>query len=432
MLLQSSRMMLQCLRKENVTEMLQTLVSSLRQSIEVVEEIAGQLLDQNALMTIGEGLIRLLDKSHERIRKREADAKASEDWDEEAEAMMRGDNQEEDELNFTVSQCIGALIKSHRDKFLPVFNQLVPHILRMLRAVNMPASRKVACYIFDDIVEFLGPLSLQYFPAFLPPMIECVVHDDAELAQAAAYGVGLCAQHGRDTFAPFVDEAARRLALALQHPQAKDPIRDTTTDNVVAVRTEPLPHCCLRRSSLSCGCAVGCCAVACCVVAVCAVRCTLCAVVQALGKLAHAYKRGEFLGVWLQNLPLRADASEAAYVYARLCEYIESNNPAVLGKNHANLPKIVSVLADVMGGDMLDREPELQRRIEAILLQIKRLPAAAMQQLLATYTPEVRQNVISMFSALQAANPQANANANGPAGGGGGGGAPPAGPSAGK
>jgi hypothetical protein len=131
----------------------------------------------------------------------------------------------------------GSLIKSFKAAFLPVFDKLLPSIQRMLDQNAMPAAKKVAIYIFDDVVDYLGPASVPYFPRFVPAMVQCTAAEDPELAQAAAYGLGICAQHGAgQAFAPFVDESAKRLAVGIKHPNARSGLRRTCTDNMVSVR----------------------------------------------------------------------------------------------------------------------------------------------------------------------------------------------------
>jgi len=46
--------------------------------------------------------------------------------------------------------------------------------------------------------------------------------------------------------------------------------------------------------------------------------------------------------MWLSYLPLEIEEDEGDDVYEQLIEYVERNNPAVLGPNMQNLPKIVA------------------------------------------------------------------------------------------
>lgn len=57
--------------------------------------------------------------------------------------------------------------------------------------------------IFDDIVEHCSPASFKYAEYFLRPMLESVCDSSPEVRQAAAYGVGVMAQFGGDSYRPF-------------------------------------------------------------------------------------------------------------------------------------------------------------------------------------------------------------------------------------
>jgi hypothetical protein len=119
------------------------------------------------------------------------------------------------------------------------------------------------------------------------------------------------------------------------------------------------------------------------------------------------------------------DATEGEGVYAQLCGYVESNNPAVLGKNFANMPKLVSVFSvsaslccavfvcdsddsdsrslccvvqEILGTDFVDAE--LSARIINILNQMKKLPAQVMTQLLNSFPAEKKAKITEMFAKL--------------------------------
>ncbi len=134
-----------------------------------------------------------------------------------------------------------------------------------------------------------------------------------------------------------------------------------------------------------------------------------------MGKIAHFYNKPQFLQTWLTALPLQEDVTEGEGVYAQLCAYIEKNNPAVLGKNYSNLPKIISIFAEILGTDFVDAE--LTTRITNILNQMKKLPAQVMQQLINTFPQgTARDKIVALFANLPAAT-----NTAGGGGGGGGG-----------
>ena len=48
----------------------------------------------------------------------------------------------------------------------------------------------------------------------------------------------------------------------------------------------------------------------------------------------------------LSRLPVWQDADEVPYVYSYLCDLVEANQPAILGPNNMNLPRIIAVIAE--------------------------------------------------------------------------------------
>ena len=46
------------------------------------------------------------------------------------------------------------------------------------------------------------------------------------------------------------------------------------------------------------------------------------------------------------RLPVWQDSDEVPYVYSYLCDLVEANQPAVLGPNNMNLPRIIAVIAE--------------------------------------------------------------------------------------
>jgi len=56
------------------------------------------------------------------------------------------------------------------------------------------------------------------------------------------------------------------------------------------------------------------------------------------------------LGVWLANLPFVEDEMEARVSYDMLCEFVEANNPHIVGAGGCNLPRVVNVMATALVG----------------------------------------------------------------------------------
>lgn len=73
-------------------------------------------------------------------------------------------------------------------------------------------------------------------------------------------------------------------------------------------------------------------------------------------------------------LPVVEDEEEAPHVYGYLCDLIQSNNPIILGANNANLPRIVTVIAEAFAHDVIPANHDVGRRMVEIVKQIEANP----------------------------------------------------------
>ena len=79
---------------------------------------------------------------------------------------------------------------------------------------------------------------------------------------------------------------------------------------------------------------------------------------------------------WLASLPLTEDRVEARNVHAQLMRLLESNGQALMGASYEHLPRVVSVLADVLPTSGLSAklrlvEPEVAAKMKAFLVQMQ-------------------------------------------------------------
>lgn len=62
---------------------------------------------------------------------------------------------------------------------------------------------------------------------------------------------------------------------------------------------------------------------------------------------------------------------EAPYVYGYLCDLVEANHPVILGANNANLPKVISIIAEAFVLDALPPDNEAKIRMVNLVKQIQ-------------------------------------------------------------
>lgn len=70
-------------------------------------------------------------------------------------------------------------------------------------------------------------------------------------------------------------------------------------------------------------------------------------------------------------LPVVEDHEEAPHVYQYLCDLIQSNHPAVLGVNNANLPRILQIIAEAFNCCVIEPKNEVGTRMLQIVNQLE-------------------------------------------------------------
>ncbi len=111
---------------------------------------------------------------------------------------------------------IHALFSTHKDALTPVFDQLLPSVVRLLDRAHPWTDHQWGLCIFDDVVEYLGPASAKYQEHFVQPMLHYVTNSQSEVRQAAAYGCGVLGQFGGPGFAAVCASALPELVKVIQ------------------------------------------------------------------------------------------------------------------------------------------------------------------------------------------------------------------------
>lgn len=93
-----------------------------------------------------------------------------------------------------VADVIHALFLSYKATFIPYFDQVCGHFVKLLNPDGPWSDRQWGLCIFDDAIEFAGPLCSKYQEFFLAPMLQFLSDNSAEVRQAAAYGCGVLGQ----------------------------------------------------------------------------------------------------------------------------------------------------------------------------------------------------------------------------------------------
>ncbi|KAI5675094.1 hypothetical protein M9H77_06044 [Catharanthus roseus] len=344
--------LVEALHKEPDTEICAAMLDSLNECI----QISGHLLDENQVRSVVDEIKQVITASSSRKRERAERAKA-EDFDAEEGELLREENEQEEEVFDQVGEILGTLIKTFKAAFLPFFDELSSYLMPMWGKDKTPEERRIAICIFDDVAEQCREAALKYYDTYLPFLLEACNDENADVRQAAVYGLGVCAEFGGSVFKPLVGEALSRLNVVIRHPNALQP------DNVMAYDNA----------------------------------------VSALGKICQFHRdsidSAQVVPAWLNCLPIKGDLIEAKAVHDQLCSMVERSDRELLGPNNQYLPKIVSVFAEVLcAGKDLATEQTASRMINLLRQLQQTLPPSALASTWSSLQPQQQLALQSILS----------------------------------
>ena len=312
----------------NIHGSLQGLLDSWNELISHGNECDAARFSEVQLQSAVRALHLILSESMVRRRGRTTDE--GDEIDEEEQDQLANDVEREEILVQNVVECIGTLFRVYSSVLLPLFDELLlASFQEMLQPVAISNDRVAALCVFDDIIEHCSSDggSARYVPAVLPAFLEYASDESAEVRQAAAYGLGVLAQHcSSSTFNELSQQqAAARLLQIIESPDAFNDENSSASDNAVSA----LGKLCRRSDTIS----------------------------------AVATPR------WLQSLPLRSDRDEARAVHCMLIELCEATDVHLLGSSNERLPHIIVVFGQILGTDLID--DGMSSRIATLLKQVR-------------------------------------------------------------
>ncbi|XP_070496261.1 importin-5 [Chironomus tepperi] len=294
--------LLKAIETEPEAEVIAELLASLAKCIET---LGANCLSAEAMDEVLKIINRFMNEHFEKADKR-AQARNEEDYDEAVEEQLAEEDETDVYLLSRIADIIHSLFSIQKVSFLPYFDQVAPHFIKLLDPSRPSWSdRQWALCIFDDLIEFCGPQCAKYQQYFLQLMIQYCKDKQPEVRQAAMYGCGILAQHGGDQFAQTCSVAMPILVEAVMATTAREPENMTVTENAISAIAKILKY---NSSAIT--------------------------------------NADEIISIWFQSLPVTEDDEEAPHIYGYLCDLIQSNHPIVLGNNNSNLPRIVALIGD--------------------------------------------------------------------------------------
>ncbi|PVZ98231.1 hypothetical protein BB558_005779 [Smittium angustum] len=215
-----------------------------------VEVVGDHCLNDEQLKKFSEAVNLILSKSLEQIDSRIKQYNSGE-VDEEEARVIGEDEIAESEAMDSVAKAIRLVLKTNTSSFMAYFDQLIPNLVMFAN----PELGKHDCYalqwflcVFDDFVELTGPSSWTYSQYFLPAMVQALnLNNKPDERQAAAFGVGICAQYGGAVYAPAVGQAIPSIAAIINDPESLSEENIYATENAVSALVKILIY---NQSSL--------------------------------------------------------------------------------------------------------------------------------------------------------------------------------------
>ncbi|CAH1781938.1 unnamed protein product [Owenia fusiformis] len=277
-------------------------------------------------------LLRILDKTlkdHFMKQQSRQDVRKDEDYDEVVEETLLDENDEDVYILSKVSDIIHSLFGTHKEAMLPYFEHLLPHFVKLLNSDRPWPDKQWGLCIFDDLMEHAGPHSIKYQEFFLKQMLEYICDKQAEVRQAACYGVGVMAQNGGPQYAQACHEAIPSLVKVIQEQDSRNPENVCPTENAISAITKICKYQ-LEEKDVE-----------------------------------------KILPDWLSWLPVYEDEDEAVHVYTYLCDLMEKNNPIVVGWINSNVPTLIKIIAEVFAKGALGADDEVGKRLVKLVRQIQ-------------------------------------------------------------
>jgi len=228
------------------------------------------------------------------------------DYDDEEEEKLQNLKEEDDVILSHLVNVMHSLFVVEHERALPFYEMIMQNVIKLMEPGRTWSDLQYALCFWDDVIEFCGPVSFNYQQIFLETMVRSISHEQTEVRQAAAYGLGLCAMFGGPNYSPVLRQAAPDLLRMIQMENSRDEELNVSTENAISALTKMSRY---QPDSLP------------------------------------TDSLQSFLATWLAWLPVWEDCDEVPHVLDYLCELVEASNPAILGNDNANLPLIMRAIA---------------------------------------------------------------------------------------
>lgn len=237
----------------------------------------------------------------------------------------------EENLQSTIGDVVGALLKSHLELFYEIFIKNFFNVFYSLAHQNASDDEFcTALCVMCDFVEFSGELSLDKFDIYSSLFFSCVNHPSVNAKLASIYGIGVMATTPGNRFDPLIPETLKILQSIFSLKHRKD---GKKFDVVIANAASTLFKLIKSRSH------------------------------------HPAVNPNVLLNTWLNILPVTGDWVEAQKVNGNLLDLVEARNPIIMGENYSNIHTILNILSQIINSKGLSESQNSKARDIILSLQ---------------------------------------------------------------
>eukprot|EP00301_Raphidiophrys_heterophryoidea_P025307 c8461_g1_i1.p1 GENE.c8461_g1_i1~~c8461_g1_i1.p1 ORF type:complete len:1083 (+),score=359.15 c8461_g1_i1:117-3365(+) len=326
-----------------------SLVEGLHESLEVAGKGAMSPEQIKNTFALIQSLVHDFDEKHA-LREQ---SKQTEDYDDDVEDLHEEEYEKDDECLTELSLLFGTMLKTCDPALvLGYFDEMLQENLLKKLDPSQPAnSRKMALFMFDDVIEYGQGASRPYFTLLVQALINYCTDEDAGVRQAATYGLGACASKGGDAFTPYLPAACQALGTVISNPEARSDENAGATDNAIS----------------------------------------------ALGKIMSTYPQttSQLIAHFVDYLPLKHDLEEGYAANGKLLELLARDPASVLGQSLERLPKLLAIFAEVLDTDNDMLRDEQIPSVKLLVSQLAAQYAEAFQMALAKLDEDERNTLLN-------------------------------------
>ena len=199
---------------------------------ESIEVLGKSCLTQHHMEQFIEAAKQTLEEYQIRVQKRLEDRQDAEDGEEESEDVLFAIEDDQTLLS-DMNKAFHTIFKNQGVSFLPSWSRLIPFYNSFITNQDS-TQRQWALCIMDDVLEFCGEQSWNYQQHIRQPLVDGMRDEIPANRQAACYGVGVAAQRGGPSWAPFVIDSLPTLFQVCQIPNAREDDDVFATENACA------------------------------------------------------------------------------------------------------------------------------------------------------------------------------------------------------